>query len=61
MLGNHLLRHQTILTEPLSFLNDENQNESQYDDPVLFQKKITKQTGTKAFIFSGITLKLWLL
>ena len=26
--------------EPLSFLNDENQNESQYDDPVLFQKKL---------------------
>jgi hypothetical protein len=32
----------------------------QHDDPVLFQKKY-EQTGTKAFIFSGMTLKLWLL
>ena len=36
-------------------------NDVKHDDPVLFQKKNYEQTGTKVFIFSGITLKLWLL
>ena len=29
----------------------------QHDDPVLFQTKYYEQTGTKAFIFSEITLE----